>query len=192
MALQTDTMAAHARALAQTGEIIAGIRPDQLQLRTPCSRFDVRELLNHLLGATWVFAKVGAGEPAARPDASTDLIGDDPAGAYEAARSATANAFAQPGALERMWSMPFGDVPGAIAQSIHCVELTSHAWDLAKATGQLDRLDPELGETVLVLARAIVTPQIRNDQGDPFAAEVPVDSSAPVYDRLAGFLGRQP
>jgi len=192
MALSTDTTAAHARALQQTGEIIAAIRADQLELPTACSRYDVRALLNHLVGATWVFAKVGAGEKVQRQDPPPDLVGDDPTAAYEQARQAVAAAFAQPGALDRTWSMPFADVPGAMAQNIHCVELTAHAWDLAKATGQLERLDPELGEVVLALSRQIVSPGIRNDEGDPFAPEVPVDSGAPVYDRLAGFLGRRP
>jgi len=192
MALHTDTTAAHARALQQTGEIIAGVRADQLELATPCDKYDVRALLNHVIGATWVFAKVGAGERAQRQEPPPDVIGDDPVAAYAAARQAAAAAFAQPGALERVWSMPFADVPGAVAQNIHCLELTAHAWDLGKATGQLERLDPELGEVVLGLSRHIISPDIRNEQGDPFAAEVPVDGDAPVYDRLAGFLGRRP
>ncbi len=79
-----------------------------------------------------------------------------------------------------------------MVQTIHIVDLTSHAWDLAHATGQTDRLDPELGEAVLGLSRSLLRPELRNDQGDPFAAEIAIPDDAPAYDRLAGYLGRQP
>jgi len=78
------------------------------------------------------------------------------------------------------------------ALNIHFIETLAHTWDLAKCTGQLDKLDPELAEAGEAIARGIVQPQFRNEQGDPVAAEVPVPASAPAYDRFAGFLGRSP
>ncbi|HEX3607606.1 MAG TPA: TIGR03086 family metal-binding protein [Candidatus Dormibacteraeota bacterium] len=193
MAVQLDTVSVHPRAVRQTGDIIAGIRPDQLDAPTPCTRWTVRELVNHVVGVSRNFATIGAGGAPERPGGDApDLLGDDPSAAYEAAAGAAAAAFAEPGALDRMWTLHFGDIPGAMAQCIHIVDLTSHAWDLARATGQTDRLDPEVGEAALGLSQTLLRPELRNEQGDPFAPEIAVAEGAPAYDRLAGFLGRQP
>jgi hypothetical protein len=80
----------------------------------------------------------------------------------------------------------------AVALNIHFTETVAHTWDLAKSTGQLSKLDPELAESGEAVARGFVQPEFRNAQGDPYAAEVTVAASAPAYDRFAGFLGRTP
>ncbi len=52
-------------------------------------------------------------------------------------------------------------------------DLTVHAWDLAKATGQPTELDG-----------------MPRPPGGPVGPEVPVPAEAPTCDRLAGFMGR--
>ena len=48
------------------------------------------------------------------------------------------------GVLERMVHLSFGDVPGQeYAQQLHA-DLLIHGWDLARATGGDEGLDPEL------------------------------------------------
>jgi uncharacterized protein (TIGR03086 family) len=192
MALQTDLSAAHARALKQAHAVIAGIRADQLTSPTPCSKWNTRELANHLVGVNWMMSAAGKGEKVEREGAPPDLLGDDPAGAYDASSRAAAEAFGSPGALERPWVLPFGEVPGEVARNIHLMDTVTHTWDLAKASGQTEQLDPELGEVAYGLAAGIVRPESRNDEGNPFAPVVTVSEGAPVYDRLAGFLGRRP
>ena len=45
----------HRDALAATGRIVGGIKPDQLHDATPCEDYDVAGLLNHLIGGNfWV------------------------------------------------------------------------------------------------------------------------------------------
>ena len=145
-----------------------------------------------MVAVTHGFSRVAAGEKLDRHRDVPDLLGDDPAGAYTRAAAETSAAFAAPGALERSWTLFFGDVPGAVVQGIHAVDLSAHAWDIARATGQMDRLDPDLGVAVLEIARGIVRPDFRNEAGDPFRPEVAVAGDAPGFDRLAGYLGRQP
>jgi uncharacterized protein (TIGR03086 family) len=73
-------------------------------------------------------------------------------------------------------------------------ELTSHAWDIAKATGRSTDLDPELGELALAWGRQNMRPEFRGDEADGYyiGPEVPVADDAPLYDRLAAFGGRNP
>jgi hypothetical protein len=77
---------------------------------------------------------------------------------------------------------------------MYLAELAAHAWDLARATGQLDKLDPSLAWPALVGARAMIKPQYRNmvGPGVPFGAEVSPTPDADDWERLAAFMGRDP
>ena len=66
-----------------------------------------------------------------------------------------------------------------------------HTWDLGKAVGHGGQLPDDLAAAALEGSRVRITPD-RRGPGKGYAAEVPVAADAPVQDRLAGFLGRQP
>jgi uncharacterized protein (TIGR03086 family) len=198
METKIDVAVAYPRAIDQANRVIAGIRPEQLTSATPCREWNTRELVNHLVGSCHIMAAAGAGKTVAQGSGSDavaamgDLLGDDPVGSYRSASAATLQAFNAPGALERVWKLPFAELPGAVARNIHFVETVAHTWDVAKCTGQLDKLDAELAEAGEATARGFVQPEFRNEKGDPFAAEVSVPASAGAYERFAGFLGRTP
>jgi uncharacterized protein (TIGR03086 family) len=75
---------------------------------------------------------------------------------------------------------------------LHVTELAAHTWDLAVATGQLDRLDPELAPSALEAARAMLKPEDRNSVGNPYGADVEAPPDATEWERFAAFMGRQP
>ena len=177
------------RAIDQTGRIVAGVKPDQLGLATPCADWDVRALLNHTVGAAQMFHDAAQGKPFEMARFATDLIGDDPAAAYDQAAAQLRGAVGKPGVLDQTWTMPFGTVPGAIAIAIATVEAEQHGWDVAKATAQLVDFDPELAEAALANARMMPPDQAR--QPGVFGPEVSCSAGAPVHDSLAAFLGRQ-
>jgi len=198
MEMKTDVQAAYGRAIEQAARVVEGVRPEQLGTATPCHRWNTRELLNHFVGSNLMMSTAGSGKSMGEGSgtdtvaAMGDLIGDDPAAAYASASAGAMQAFTAPGALERIWKLPFGEVPGAFALNIHFVETVAHTWDLAKTTGQLHKLDPELAESGVEVARSWMQDQYRNEKGDPFAAEVTVPAGAGAYDRMAGYLGRTP
>lgn len=67
--------------------------------------------------------------------------------------------------------MPWGEeYTGATLVDMYLAELAAHAWDLARATGQIDKLDPSLALPALEGARAMIKPQYRNmvEPGGPF------------------------
>ncbi|MGD0834276.1 MAG: TIGR03086 family metal-binding protein [Candidatus Dormibacteria bacterium] len=165
-------------ALDQMQALIDSARPDQMTLPTPCTDWDVRALLNHIVGGPAGFVARVSGKTAGWAAPQGDLLGDDPAAAFRAARQTLEATFLEyPEAAGR--SRPFIVGESAI-----------HAWDLAQATGQTARLDPALAEAGLVVLRAALKPEMRSSTS--FGPEMPVAPDAPPYERLAGFLGRQP
>ena len=57
------------------------------------------------------------------------------------------------------------------------------------ATQQSTNLDAEVARVALDWARENLKPQFR---GQAFGPEVEVPENAPIYERLAGFFGRNP
>jgi|GEM_PF-5938870 len=51
-------------------------------------------------------------------------------------------------------------VRGATLVDMYLAELAAHAWDLARATGQIDKLDPSLALPALEGARAMIKPSV--------------------------------
>jgi len=183
-------LATYERALRRTGRIVEGVGADQLGHPTPCGEWRVRDLLNHVVGGNWMFSRIGDGRTVDFDDNMPEVVGDDPAAAYRASCDALLEVWGRPGALERVHAMPFGDVPGAAVISLHFVDTLVHGWDLAKATGQDDTIEPELAMTALDMVQPFIDDDVR--QGGDFGPEVPVGPDAPPYQRLVGFLGRTP
>jgi uncharacterized protein (TIGR03086 family) len=187
-----DPVALLARALDQTGALIARVRPEQASLPTPCRSWDVRDLVNHVVQDVQQFTARASGKDWEPHDA--DLLGDDWAGAWQAAADALLAAWRREGALDRTVTLPFGEVPATWQVDQQIADLAVHGWDLARATGQPTDLDPELGRLALSWGRENLKPQFRGDEasGHAFGPEVPVPTDAPLYDRLAAFFGRDP
>lgn len=113
---------------------------------TPCTDWNVRDLVNHVVSeCRWVpplFEGTTIAEVGGALDG--DLLGDDPAGAWRKAGAAAVAAIAAPGAMERTVHLSFGDVDGARYAGDLVSDLTIHGWDLARAIGGDERLDPDL------------------------------------------------
>jgi uncharacterized protein (TIGR03086 family) len=187
-----DPLGLLARALDQTGALIAQVRPDQAGLPTPCRSFDVRALVNHTVLDVQQFTRMVGGASYAKRD--EDVIGDDWSGAYRTAADGLLAAWRQPGTLERTVPLPFGEMPATWSIGQHIADLAVHAWDIARATGQPTELDPGVGSYALDWGAENLKPPFRGDEagGSSFGPEVPVAGDAPLYDRLAGFFGRDP
>jgi uncharacterized protein (TIGR03086 family) len=180
-------------ACAATERVVAGVRPDQYALPTPCTQWDVHALLNHLLGTLSLGQALladappeGTIDPGGLPE--TDLVGDDPVKTYRLGVEALLRA-AGGDALARVHQTPLGEMPGAVLGGFTTLDILVHGWDLARATGQDHTLDDELAEVVLGFAHQTLTDEARTPRIGP-AVAVPAD--APAGDRLVGFLGRRP
>ena len=83
-----------------------------------------------------------------------------------------------------------GPMPVQVAMSINLLDTATHAWDIARSTGQDPQLPGSATSTMLALCHGIVPDE--NRQGAGFAPQVTVPAEASPTDRLVAFLGRQP
>ena len=175
------------RATAFASEKVSGVAPNDLGSPTPCSEFDVRALLNHMIGGLGMLCTAASGGKAQMPEG--DQFAEDPGTVYEERRRALMNAVRGEGALERDWEMPFGTMSGPMMAQIAFMEHLTHGWDVAKATGQ----DTTLPSALVTECLEVVTPMdtmLRMPGVCGPTVSVPDDASA--QDRLVAFLGRNP
>jgi uncharacterized protein (TIGR03086 family) len=155
----------------------------------------VAALIDHLVEAGNRVAALGRGQTPPPGDESPHVeLSDAPAQLRRAAKEA-AEAWDGDSALTSTFTMPWGEeYTGATLVDMYLAELATHAWDLARATRQLDELDRSLALPALDGARAMIKPQYRDmvGPGAPFGAEVPLPPSADTWERLAAFMGRDP
>jgi uncharacterized protein (TIGR03086 family) len=189
-----DHRAALVRSYANAAEIVAGVRPEQLAAPTPCAEYDVATVVDHIVGAGWRAAALGRGESPSGQEFPHIELGEAPGELHRAGADADAS-WADDERLAATLTMPWGETyTGATLVEMYLGELGAHAWDLAAATGQLDRLDPALAEEALDAARDMLKPAYRDAMGpgNPFGQEVEAPADATTWERFAAFMGRTP
>ncbi len=176
-------------ALHTTGAILAGVRPSQYELPTPCPDYNVGTMVNHIVAWVGIFAD-GANGQKPENDPATFKVGDDPASEYEAAAKRLADAF-HSGAADHDIDLGNGPSPGTMTFGIILMEEIGHGWDLAKATGQPTPFSERSIAAAKEAALANLKPEYRGpDKSFGDIVEVPDD--APPLDQLIGLLGRTP
>jgi uncharacterized protein (TIGR03086 family) len=126
---------------------LRAVAPGGWSAPTPCTEWDVRQLANHMTRGNLNYAGLVRGatreEFLALRDA--DALGDDPVTAFTASVTACAAAFSEDGALDRVVDYPLGKLSGRRALAVRTADSIVHTWDLARALGADDTLDPDLG-----------------------------------------------
>lgn len=177
------------RAVDQTGRVVANLGPGQLALATPCTEWNARGLVNHLISSLYMFGRGAQGEQFDLEEFGVDRVRYDAAASYDQEAAKLKVALGREGALDRDWSLAYGEIPGWLAVDIAVIELVTHGWDLATATNSPVELDPELSEVALANARELIS-QFGRREG-VFGPEVDVGEDADAHQRLAAYLGRQ-
>ncbi|MFI9049571.1 TIGR03086 family metal-binding protein [Streptomyces sp. NPDC053427] len=169
--------------------VLRGVRDDQLDRRTPCAEYDVRALLNHLFQVIVEFQALAAKKDAdfsRTPDRIAEYGAQWPDRlSEETAR--LVEAWAAPGAEEGLSGGM--QLPARIVGGMVLLDLTVHAWDVARATGQT--YAPAAG--CLAELRSLVaqmSPTAR--KMNVFAAPVPVPPGASDIEGLLAETGRDP
>jgi len=178
------------QAIASTRSVLENVSADQMQAATPCASWNVSQLINHMVGGPQFFAAFANGQ--APSSEETDWSAGDYLASFDAACGDFVAGMQQEGAMEKMFELPFGTMPGAAFAGLATNDIFTHGWDLAKATGQSTDLAPELAAGILAQSRKSIQESFRGEDGDsPFGAEQHCADGACNADQLAAFLGRQ-
>lgn len=190
-------------------DLVAAVRDDQLDGPTPCTEFDVRQLLAHMsvvqekiVGFATEHRDTLADhdEPQAIRDASAEQRATAHVdGLTPDARADAARAWAQQArtvwtddVLDTPIQLGWGPVlPGRIVAAIYLMEVLTHSWDLATATGQPSTAPGALGEAGLAAARMILPESPRGAAaGVPFGPVVVPAADADATEQMVNWTGR--
>jgi uncharacterized protein (TIGR03086 family) len=154
---------------------------------SPVSGWVARDIVRHLI--EWLPGFLSAGAAVELP--SGPPVDDDPAAAWQVHCAAVQTALDDPATADRVLANPHvGALPldRAIDQ-FYTSDVFMHTWDLARATGQDDRLDP--GFCAHLLAGMEQMEEAMRSSGH-YGARVEVPDDADPQTRLLGFIGRDP
>jgi uncharacterized protein (TIGR03086 family) len=180
----------YAHALDEFGRRVELVGDDQWGSATPCSEWDVRQLVGHVVDEQrWAPYLLGGGSVADAGDRfAGDPLGDDPKGAWRTTSAAARDAFAEEGALDHPVSLSAGPSSARDYLWQMTVDATIHAWDLARSIGADEQLDPELVRRVHHESEKDAEEMAASGM---FGQPVHVASGADLQTRLLGLFGRR-
>jgi uncharacterized protein (TIGR03086 family) len=164
---------------------LAGVPAGRWDAPSPCPDWTAREVAAHVvLTHRRVLAMAGGPEP-------VEVGADDDLGvAWEEASDALLGAVSDPEVRDRVVTARFGDMPfGDIVSRMVCADTLIHTWDLARAVGEDERLDPE-SVTHVATFLATAGDAVRSPGGFGPALEPP--AGADEQTRLICLAGRAP
>lgn len=172
---------------------VQSIGPDQWDAPTPCSDWNTRDLVNHLVyeqrWATPMLAGATVEEVGDRFDG--DLLGEDPTGAWASAAQESAAAVSAPGVLGRTVNTSMGSSPATQYLSEMTCDLIVHRWDLGQAIDREQRFTGDELAQVEALVEAIAPMQTELEAAGVFGAPVEAPPDADAQSRALAALGRQ-
>ena len=167
------------------------VQSHQWPAPTPCAAWDVRALVNHVVGANRRYTMLLHGATADEVDATrtADHLGDDAVASFVATAAELTAALRGPGALARTAHHPAGERTGTQLLEMRVLDVTVHTWDLARAIGGDESLDPDLVAFALTLRDTFAAGREHGSFAPP-PGEAPGGCSAQA--RLLLQSGRRP
>jgi uncharacterized protein (TIGR03086 family) len=153
----------------------------------PVPGWSARDVVRHLV--EWLPPFLAGGSSVRLP--AVPSVDDDPAGAWHAHVDAVQALLDDPATADLTLANPhIGQFPldRAIDQ-FYTADVFMHTWDLARATGQDDRLDP--GFCAVLLSGMEPLEEVIRSSGQ-YGPRVPVKDDADAQTKLLGFIGRDP
>lgn len=165
---------------------VRGASPSAWDAPAPCEGWVARDVVRHLV--TWFPAFLRWGTGIELPLGPS--VDDDPVAAWTVHADAVQRLLDDPvsrGLVLRDRHVGEIPLPEAIGR-FYTSDVFLHRWDLARATGQDERLDPERCAAMLEGMRPMGDALRASGHYGP---EVPVPPDADVQTRLLAFIGRR-
>jgi len=172
--------------------LLASIRDDQLHLPTPCPKYSLGDLVDHIVGLTGAFtaaaAKTTSADEQHPPAGDAARLAPDWRATIPGELSALAAAWGDPDAWTGTTEAGGVELPGEIAGLVALDELVVHGWDVAGAIGA----DYTAGDDELRAVLTFIDSFPPDSRGDAFGPPVDVPDDANLLDRVIAASGRDP
>lgn len=154
---------------------------------TPVAEWVARDVVRHLTEWSSGFLASGAGVELPRGSS----VDTDPVEAWQVHCAGVQQVLDDPETAGREFTNPhIGSLPLETAiDRFYTADVFMHTWDLSRATGQNDRLDPDLCARLLDEMEQME--EVIRSSGQ-FGTRVEVPGDADVQTRFLGFIGRDP
>jgi len=177
----------HRRVAADFTATVEGAAPATWEHPAPPDGWVARDVVRHLLEwfPSFLLHATGITLP---PGPSVD---DDPVGAWRTQAEAVQVLLDDPATAERVHDFPhLGKMPLARAiDMVYTGDVFLHRWDLARATGQDETLDPD---KCAVMFEAMLPMDEALRHSGHYGPRVDVPEDADVQTKLLAFIGRTP
>jgi len=183
----TGAAAEHRAVAAVFTARVKGVGPADWDSEAPCEGWVARDVVRHLVEWFPAFLEEGAGVQLPKGP-SVDV---DPVAAWTVHSDGVQALLDDPATADKVLTNPhIGEVPlDQAVDRFYTADVFMHTWDLARATGQDERLDRDrcarLLEGMLPLDETL-------RQSGQYGRRVEVPSDADVQTRLLAFIGRHP
>jgi uncharacterized protein (TIGR03086 family) len=181
----SDISERYERITAQFTERVRAVPPEAWDNPSPCEGWTARDVVGHL--TDWIpgfFGSQGIEFPAV-PSAQ-----DDPVGAWETVQRTIGTAVADPAVAAKQVETPFG--AQSLAETVDMIvtgDVFTHTWDLARATGQDETLDPDQLQRMTAAMGAMPDEVLRAD--GMFGPQIDAPADADDQTRFLAYAGRR-
>ncbi len=161
--------------------VLHEVKSSDLLKSTPCTEFNLGQLIDHQYGSIVSIAKSLGINASAKSDDSFEVRLAD-------LGQKVIETFGKRG-LDGKLTLGTNELPAKIVANILNIELLIHSMDIAEAIGYEYEVTPEVADYVLGLTRQTISPEGR--ASGLFGPEIAVEASANSADRLLAFSGRK-
>ena len=181
-----DALERYDRAATAFTATVRGVDADAWEKPAPCEGWVARDVVRHLV--EWVPGMMLQRRGLPVPEIPS--VENDPLGAWAAIDGALRAGLSDPEVAAGTDDVGLGPKTFAEAVDMFCTpDVLVHTWDLARATGQDESLDPDLVSTILK-GMEPMDAAIRGS--GQFGPRVEVSPDADDQTRLIAFTGRTP
>jgi uncharacterized protein (TIGR03086 family) len=177
----------HRRIAGRFTEVVRSVPDDGWDAPAPVEEWVARDVVRHLVEWFPAFLESGAGVRLVNGPS----VDDDPVAAWVIHSDAVQALLDDPATTGMTLSdRHIGDVPlDRAINDFYTSDVFMHTWDLARATGQDETLDPD--KCAELLAGMVPYEEAMRSSGQ-YGPRVEVPDDADVQTRMLAFIGRRP
>ncbi len=196
MQMLTNIVTHDANAVRASIAVVDRVQAADLDRPTPCSDWNLMDLLIHMTAQHRGFAASAEGNGGDLAVWANRPLGPDPVAEYRKAAEEVLAAFAEDGVPARRFAIPEvakdAPIPGEIAVAMHTVDYLVHAWDVARAIDIEFDADLDAVRATKRLVAMIPDGPERLQPGASFRPAIEIGPDAGEFDAILAALGRDP